>query len=230
MPQRLGDGIWTAQSADGVDVMGFHYPTRMVVIRLSGGDLFVWSPTPLTDDLRAWVDALGRVRHVVAPNSLHHLHLADWLEAYPDAVTHAPPGLRSKRRDLRFDHDLSNVPHEGWTGQVDQVVMRGNLITTEVVFFHVVSRTVLFADLIQDLPSGSLSGWRSVVARLDLMVAPEPTVPRKFRVAFIDRRAARTALARILEWPVETVVMAHGPPITPVEPDYLRRAFFWLSR
>src|SRR5207253_182649 len=49
-----------------------HYPTRMAVIRLSGGGLFLWSPIPLTDGLRAEVDALGEVSHIVAPNSLHH--------------------------------------------------------------------------------------------------------------------------------------------------------------
>ncbi len=31
--------------------------------------------------------------------------------------------------------------------------MRGNVITTEVVFFHVRSGTVLFTDLLQQLPA-----------------------------------------------------------------------------
>jgi hypothetical protein len=44
----------------------------MAAIRLSGGSLFVWSPVALTEDLRAEVDALGEVRYLVAPNSLHH--------------------------------------------------------------------------------------------------------------------------------------------------------------
>ena len=35
-------------------------------------------------------------------------------------------------------------------------------------------------------------------------------MPRKFRAAFVDRKAARVALRRILEWPCGKVLMAHG--------------------
>jgi hypothetical protein len=65
--------------------------------------------------------------------------------------------------------------------------MQGNLITTEVVFFHVRSGTVLFADLIQQLPVNLISGWRSVVAKLDLMTEHEPSAGNKFAIP-IDRR------------------------------------------
>ena len=75
----------------------------MVVIRLSGRDLFIWSPVALTDGLRAATDALGEVRYLVAPNSLHHVFIADWKRAYPDAQTYAAPGLREKRKDMAFD-------------------------------------------------------------------------------------------------------------------------------
>jgi hypothetical protein len=106
--------------------------------------------------------------------------------------------------------------------------MHGNLITTEAVFFHIKSGTVLFTDLIQQLPRGQLSGWRAMVAKLDLMVAPEPAVPRKFRVAFANRRAARASLTRILAWPTEKVLMAHGTPVEKDARAYLRRTFGWL--
>ena len=56
-----------------------------------------------------------------------------------------------------------------------------------MVFFHLKSGTVLFTDLIQQLPASLFSGWRALVAKLDLMVGPEPSVPRKFRVAFTNR-------------------------------------------
>jgi len=107
--------------------------------------------------------------------------------------------------------------------------MQGNLITTEVVFFHITSGTVLFTDLIQQLPASSLSGWRALVAKLDLMVGPEPQVPRKFRVAFTNRRAARDAVGRIFAWPAEKVLMAHGTPVEKDARAFLRRAFQWLA-
>ncbi|WP_166293976.1 DUF4336 domain-containing protein [Bradyrhizobium sp. 2S1] len=226
--QDFGPDIWIA-GGPNVAVAGFHYPTRMAVIRLSDGGLFIWSPVRLTAELRTEVDAIGPIRHIVAPNSLHHLFLGEWKQAYPAAVLHAPPGLRKRRRDLAFDADLADGPSAGWAGQIDQVVMRGNLITSEVVFFHLASGTVLFTDLVQQIPADLVSGWRAAIARLDLMVGPEPSVPRKFRTAFTNRRAAREALQRILAWPAEKVLMAHGTPVEQDAPGFLRRAFAWLT-
>jgi Domain of unknown function (DUF4336) len=140
MLKEFGHEIWTAHGPE-VSVLGFHYPTRMAVIRLSDGNLFIWSPIQLTDSLRAEVDAVGRVRHIVAPNSLHHLFLPEWKRAYPGARLYAPPGLRKKRKDVVFDADLGTAPSPDWGEEIDQVPMRGNLITTEVVFFHYRSGT-----------------------------------------------------------------------------------------
>jgi hypothetical protein len=227
MLNEFGQNIWTADGPD-VAVAGFHYPTRMAVIGLSDGGLFIWSPIRLTDGLRAEVNAIGQVRHIVAPNSLHHLFLQEWKRAYPGAKMYAPPGLRRKREDIVFDADLGGAPSADWIGEIDQVLMHGNLITTEVVFFHVKSGTVLFTDLIQQLPADRLSGWRAIVAKLDLMTELEPSVPRKFRVAFANRRAARDSLKHILAWPAEKVLMAHGTPIEQDAGAYLRGAFGWL--
>ena len=105
--------------------------------------------------------------------------------------------------------------------------MHGNLITTEVVFFHVKSGTVLFTDLIQQFPVNRLSGWRAIVAKLDLMAGREPSVPRKFRFAFTNRRAARIPATH------SRMARRKGAdgPRKPIEKDartYLRRAFGWL--
>ena len=212
MLQSFGEAIWLA---DGpiADVAGFRYPTRMVVIRLAGGGLFVWSPVALSNDLRADVEGLGEVRWVVAPNALHDLFLADWRRAYPDAMLLAPPGLRARRKVLVFDGDLAEGSVHDWSGEIGHVVVSGNLITTEVVFFHHQSRTAIFTDLIQQFGPGWFTGWRAVVARLDLMTGPLPEVPRKFRNAFVGRRAAQGAIRRVLAWPVERVLMAHAPPV-----------------
>ena len=227
MLKPFGPEIWIADGP-AVSTGGFHYGTRMAVIRLSDGGLFIWSPIQLTDDLRAEVDALGEVRHLVAPNSLHHLFFDDWRFAYPNAKLCAPPGLRKKRKDIDFDGDLSNQPIVEWAKDIDQAVVPGNLITTEVVFFHRKSATVLFTDLIQQFPPGWFSGWRATVARLDLMTESEPAVPRKFRIMFVNRRAARAALTRILEWPAKKVLMAHGTPVAQDGQAFISRAFGWL--
>ncbi len=230
MLEKLGDEIWTAEGSDVVAMLGFHYPTRMAVIRLAGGELLIWSPVALTDGLRAEIEALGNVGYLIAPNSLHHLFIADWKRSYPAARIYAAPGLREKRRDIAFDGELGDASVPEWSGDIEHVIVKGNAITSEAVFFHRTSRTVIFTDLIQQFPADWFSGWRAVVAKWDLMLGPEPSVPRKFRAAFTDRRAARACVERILAWPAEKVLMAHGTPVTANAQAMLRRAFVWLIR
>ena len=132
--QPFGPNIWLSDGAV-VEVLGFHLPTRMVVIRLPGDDLLVWSPTAFSENLRRQIDTLGSVRHLIAPNSLHHLFLQEWQEAYPQAMLYAAPGLRERRRDVQIDVELTGQRLAAWSDEVDYVVVRGNRITTEAVFF-----------------------------------------------------------------------------------------------
>ena len=166
--REFGPAIWIG---DGpiVSFLGFAYPTRMVLIKLSNGRLFVWSPIKLSAALKRDVDALGPVGFLVSPNRLHHLFLAEWKSAYPQARLCASPGLRKKCKDLAFDADLGDSPEPEWAIDIDQVPVRGSFIT-EVEFFHRASRTAIFADLIQNFPPDWFKGWRGWLARADGLV------------------------------------------------------------
>lgn len=226
--QPFGHDLWIADGSVVAGGGGFHYPTRMAVIRLADGGLFVWSPIALSEALRHEVEMIGPVRFLIAPNTLHDRFLGEWQAACPAAVIHAAPGLRQRRPDLAITVELDGLTPPDWAVDVDHVPIRGNLITTEVLFFHRRSATVMVADLIQHLPPAWFTGWRALVARLDLMTAPAPEVPRKFRTAFVDRRAARAGLDHVLAWPIERLVMAHGDPVAANGHAVVQRAFRWL--
>ena len=227
--RRFGEGIWIADGSPVTAIAGFHYPTRMAVIRLGGDALFIWSPVALTNELRAEVEALGQPRYIIAPNSLHHLFAGEWLDAYPGAELCAAPGVAEKRPDLAINATLRNDAEPGWEGEIDQVLIAGNAIAQEVVFFHRSSGTVIFSDLLQQIPPDWYSGWRRIVARLDGMTGPSPAVPRKFRLAFRSKARARADIARILSWPATRVLMAHGEPVEDDARAYLEDAFGWLG-
>lgn len=108
--EAFGPSIWLCDGPVVVGAMGFHFPTRMVAIRLKSEELFIWSPVALCEDLRNELSSIGRIGHVVAPNTLHHVFLESWRQAYPDATYHAAPGLRTKQRELRIDEDLGPEP------------------------------------------------------------------------------------------------------------------------
>ncbi|WP_111430705.1 DUF4336 domain-containing protein [Rhodobacteraceae bacterium DSL-40] len=225
----FGPDIWTCEGPTVPFYAGFRYPTRMAVIRLASGGLFVWSPIALSEPLRAEVNALGPVQEVVSPNLLHHLFLGHWKAAWPEARLHAAPGLTRRRTDLAFDTILGDEPDPAWQGQIDQQPLHGSFAMTEVVFFHLASRTAIFADLIENLPQDWVSGWRAVAARLDGIVAPHPGAPREWRASFLDRGAARQALERILAWPIERAIIAHGACPAGDAATFVGDAFSWLG-
>ena len=221
--REFGPGIWTTEGPV-VSFFGFPYPTRMAVIKLSSGGLFVWSPIALSPALKREIDALGPVRCLVSPNLLHHLFLGEWKAAYPDARLFAPPGLRKRRKDLAFDADLGDTPDPLWAADIDQVLVRGSFAMTEVVFFHRASGAAIFADLIQNFPRDYYKGWRGLLARLGGIVAAQSRRAADWRASFIDRSAARAALARILAWPIERVLIAHGEPASADGAAFVRQA------
>ncbi len=118
----------------------------------------------------------------------------------------------------------------GWQAEIDVVVVQGNRITSEAVLFHRASGTAIFADLLQQFSPGWFKGWRALVARLDLMTRQMPSVPRKFRLAFTNRDAARFAVRQILDWPSKRVLIAHGTPVSENGQAFLKDAFRWLIK
>ena len=206
------------------------FPTRMTVIRL-GDDLFIYSPTPLPPSLRTEVVAAGNVRWIVGPNRIHYWWIPEWKAAFPRADVWLAPRIeeQAKGRIAPGFRPLDRETGYPWDKAIATLPVAGSYMT-EVVFFHRPSRTVLFTDLLQQFPPGWFTGWRALIARLDLMTQPQPAVPRKFRVAFTDRRAGRAALSRILDWPSDKVVMAHGTPVQRDGRAFIADAFGWLRR
>lgn len=225
----FGPELWLQDGPAVTGAAGFRFPTRMAVVRLpASGGLWIWSPVALTEALRDTLAGLGEVTHLVAPNSLHHSFLAEWARAFPAASVHGPPGLDAETAGTTLHHRLGDAPVPDWGGALEQVVVPGNRITTEVIFFHRPSATVLVTDLVQQIPQGWYHGWRALVARMDRMTGPAPAVPHKFRLAFTDRGAARAALEAVLDFPAERLVMAHGPALSSGGREALGQAFHWL--
>lgn len=221
--------LWTADGPD-VRFLGlFPYPTRMAVVRLRGGDLWVWSPIALDDALAQDVAVLGPVRHLVSPNKLHHLSLGAWQRRFPEARLYASPGLARKRPDLAFDAELSDAPESAWAEDIDQVIFRGSFFMDEVVFFHRASRTTLVTDLVQRLDPRETRGWRGLLMRLDGLVGESGSTPREWRASFWNRRAGRAARDAALAWNPQRLVVAHGMGVEKDARDVLARALAWLG-
>jgi uncharacterized protein DUF4336 len=144
-PTNLAPNLWIFDQ-DDFDAGAGKVGTRMTVIRLADGGLFLHSPTKLDDETRRGLDAIGEVRAVIAPSRAHHLFVADYMKAWPNAKLYGPPGLAGEiqdfrarlgtRRDLKLDSILGDEPDLSWAGQIEQHLFKGAPWLNEVVFFH----------------------------------------------------------------------------------------------
>lgn len=216
--------------ADGptVSFYGFPYPTRMVVVRLSDGDVWVWSPVALTDELASSVEAVGPVCHIVSPNKIHHLFLEEWAERWPGARLYAPPGLARRKPEVHFHAELRDEPEPAWLVDIDQVIFRGSLAMEEVVFFHRASRTAIICDLIQRHEQEKMSGWKGKLMQLDGLVGAQGSTPREWRASFLRRGPARAARQKVLDWSPGRLLIAHGECAQAGATEIIRKSLSWI--
>ena len=234
MLEAIADDIWIAEGPD-VSFHGFPYPTRMAVVRLADGGAWLWSPIKLTPGLVDAVARVGPVAHLVSPNKLHHLFLAEWHRRFPRALVWGPRSTISKCPDLTFAPALDERPPEAWAGEIDQAWFRGSPFMDEVVFFHRASRTAIIADLIQAFSDEYLrSRWKpwqrlAVGSWASITLAGGGGTPIDWRLSFLDRRPAKLARKNVVDWNAERVVIAHGVWQREGGAAFIERALSWLA-
>jgi len=232
VPKPVADGLFIVDSGP-LRVLGMPLPVRMTVVRLASGDLWLHSPTRFDEGLRQELERVGRIRHIVAPNSAHWSFVKDWQQRVPEAETWAAPGLRHrsqvKRSGVRLDHDLSETPPAAWGAEMEQVIVPGGAGFREVCFFHKASRALVLTDLVVNVEAEKLPLWMRPGARLAGVVAPNGKAPAYLRlVVLAKRREARAAASRLLGFEPGRVVFTHGRWFERDGAAALRRSLSWL--
>jgi len=215
--------VWTVDAPHRF--LGLQLGTRMTVIRLPGGELWLHSVVAVDDLLADEIQALGPVAHLVLPDLYHHVYAGDAIGRWPAAKVHAPAGMRRKRPDLRIDAELGGSPDPDWGGVLVPLHIDGTMLD-ETVFLHRPTRTLVAADLIENFDSSP-----DLPTRLYLRAAGlhgRPGFSRFLRPVFRDRGAARRSLDRLLGLDFDRVILAHGRVLERGGPDAVREAFRWL--
>ncbi len=221
--QQLAPDLWVADSP--LRFFGLEVGARMTVVRLPGPRLLLHSPIAASPERVREVEALGPVAHLVAPNRFHHLFVGEWQRAFPDASVHVAPGLETKRKDLAEARVLSDEPEAGWSEVLDQLGVEGFPLANEVVFFHRPSATLIATDLAFNVGSGSPLPTRLAFRLAGGYGRLAPTLLERLFVR--DRAAFRRSLERILAWPFDRVVVAHGEVCEKGGREALRRGYAW---
>jgi hypothetical protein len=226
MLERLDDDLWAATRP--FEVMGLTLAARMTVIRLEDGGLLLHSPARLDPGLRQALNGLGPVRHLVAPNRMHHLFCGAYRAAYPEARLWGAPGLATKRRDLAFDGELGDTAPAAWAGELDQAFVPGIPTLNEVAFLHRRSGTLILTDL---AANGSAADPWPLRLWLRLNGAyGRLRTPLEVRLLCRDRAAARRGLERVLGWAFARVVVGHGAVVASGGRAAAKAAFAWALR
>jgi hypothetical protein len=206
--------------------MGFRFPARMSALPLADGTLALVSPIPIDDAMAQEIEALGEVRFLIAPNLLHHLYLAAASQRYPNARVLAPPGLRSKRPDLRIDATLDAALPDQLAASVEVLHIAGAPAFDEYAFFHRASRTLVVTELVFNVRA------EGPMAHLVLFMVGchgKLAQSRVWRLGIKDRAAARESVQALLALPFDTLVMAHGEIVRADARAKLAHALRWLA-
>lgn len=202
--QELDGDLWVHEAAIGPGAS-----SRMTIVRLIEGGLWIHSPTNLTGELHAQVKALGRVDAIVAPNNGHHMFIEQWTDAFPGAGLYVARGVPAKHPSLTDFELIEDVGSELWSQDFKIAVMSGVPLSDECVFLHRPSRSLIVADAVQNWPppntlAGKLffapMGWRGIC----------PPPPTKFDFIVHDRDALLKSLDEVRGWSFDRIILSHG--------------------
>lgn len=222
--KSLDQDLWIVNAP--LRFFGLEMGARMTVVRLPGSQLLLISPVAANAELVKEVRALGSVSYLVAPNCLHHLFIGEWKAAFPEAAIYMAAGLERKRPDLNMAALLSNSIALPWSESVEHEVMVGFSVVHEVVFFHRPSKTLIMTDLAFNI--GPRSPLRTRMAFRLLGAYGRLSISPVERFLIRDRQSFKASLERVLAWPFERVIVAHGEVLEEGGREGLLRSYSWL--
>ena len=198
VPKPVSSDIWIVDS-ELPGPIGRVVPIRMTVIRLPDRSLLLHSPTRLTPTLRAALQRLGPVAHLVAPNIAHWTMLQEWQRAFPQAATWAAPGLRQRRQvkksGVQLDHDIPSRAPPAWGDSLEIIMLPGGFGFHEAALFHHPSRTLVLTDLVLNLEPEKVPSFARPLVRLFGSVEGGGMPPPYLRAIIKLRRTAAAAAA-----------------------------------
>ncbi len=223
MIKEFAQNLWVAED-ERFSVGGLQIGSRMTLVHLNNGDLFVHSPIALSKEVKDSIDSIGKPKFIIAPNTVHHIFLKKFYDQYSEAELYIVPGLRKKRHDLSFVKDLSEVAYYPWNDEIKQHHVIGIPKLDEVVFFHAESKTLILTDLAfyitPDKPFFTRLFFR-------LNSAYDKFGPSRIFKNFLlkDKSEFKKSVDYILTWDFERIIISHRKVIDKKGKDIFERVF-----
>ena len=218
--QAVAEGVWALSYE--FSNKGLRISTRMTVIRLADGSLLAHSAVPLTVAQKQELDALGPLRHIVAPSAMHHMFVPALAKLYPEAQLYGTKGVRHKHPELPKMQPIPADESAPWAGQLQCLPVAGIPLLDETLWFHPLSGSLIVTDVLQcwqgplSLPVRMYLGLTGGHERL--------AVPRTVRMLVKDKAAIRACARQVCALPVQRVILLHNSVISSEPAKRLREA------
>ncbi len=221
--QALAENIW--QLKQPLRFWGTQVGTSTTVVKLETGALWVHSPGPEIPGVYHALCQLGPVKHLIAPNPLHHLFLGKASQLFPEAVVYAGKRVQKKHPHLK-GLDLSDGSDFSWTSEIEMLYLDG-LRLDEFVFFHHTSKTLILTDLLfnlqaKDLPTRLMLYAEGVHGKLGCTRLVSQLMVQ-------DRKRFQNTCQQILAWDFERIVMCHGETVDTQARQAFAQAMAWTN-
>jgi hypothetical protein len=225
--QSFAEDVWIV-NGPSVRFVFASLPTRMIVVKLGDGSLWINSPVDVSGETLNQIQTIGPVRYLVAPTTFHIWRLEQWHQLFPNAELWGPPKVSRGWSHLAFAGLLQDVAPARWAGDLEQVIFKGHLFVEEVEFLHKKSRTLILTDFLQNYHAepGDVAG--NMTKKIGGVL--NGGVPLDLRLSFTNRRLGREVLAKLLSWDFDKLIVAHGSCVEHQAKAFVENAFRWLSR
>ncbi|MEO8924605.1 MAG: hypothetical protein ABI330_17545, partial [Caldimonas sp.] len=205
----IDDGILAVEGRTQMPLM--ELPRRMVVVRLAGARLAVWSAIALDELTMAQLEAAGRPAFLIVPNDHHRLDAKAWKARYPQLHVVAPEGARDKVAEAVpvdttspdfADVDVQFITVPGTRGHEAALTVRRAGRTTLVL-----------NDLVGNIRNASgFGGW---MLQAMGFAGEEAHIPTPVKLTLVkDKEAVRDQLLRWADIDgLARILVSHGAPI-----------------
>ena len=232
--KNIADNLWIVDGEEVLmDFKFFKVPfsTRMTVVHLKNGGIWVHSPIKPSDNLLFEIKQLGEVKHLIAPNVLHYSYINEWHQLFPEAKVWLASGVQKRARKSGMSLDYGQELNKAnWDEEIRFTTFEGSFYVKEVVFFHTDSSTLILTDLIENIEAENLSIFEKLLLKIGDNHYPNGKTPRDLRMTFLfNKEIARKSYQKIKSWAPVNVLFAHGKCFIGNAEEKLPQAFFWLE-
>lgn len=226
----IASNLWTLDQS--LRFLGWEVSSRMTVVRLPSQDLVLISPVELNDGDRHFLNQLGAVRHIIAPNLFHHFSISSTQALYPEAKVWGVAGLPQKRPNLKldalltqpgnFEEVLDYRPLQGF----EAILPNGIKPIQETVFFHRPSRTLVVTDIAFDFEH--INSFSTHLAAQILGSYKTPSKPSLEKWGHPDEAVVEASVRQVLAWDFDRVIPGHSAVVKTNGKAQFKAGYEWF--